>query len=85
MLRLPKLTFLRKDGTTFPGEISNAVFTNRHGQVITSMLIRDLSERKRIEHRMAPGDIPAQKETGVRGRTSWCAGRSAPARKRSRV
>ena len=52
MLRLPKLTFLRKDGTTFPGEISNAVFTNRHGQVITSMLIRDLSERKRIEHRM---------------------------------
>jgi PAS domain S-box-containing protein len=44
-----ELTFLRKDGTPFPGEVSSNIFTDRLGQTRTSMFIRDISERKRIE------------------------------------
>ena len=42
-----ELTFLRKDGTRFPGEISSNIFTDRTGQKRTSMIIRDISERKK--------------------------------------
>ena len=44
-----ELTFCRKDGTKFPGEISTAVFANRLGELRTSMVIRDISLRKRAE------------------------------------
>jgi len=41
-----ELTFIRKDGTQFQGEISSAIFKNREGIEHTSMIIRDISERK---------------------------------------
>jgi PAS domain S-box-containing protein len=44
-----ELTLIRKDGTRFPGEVSSAIFTNRHGEQRTSMVIRDISEQKRLE------------------------------------
>jgi PAS domain S-box-containing protein len=44
-----ELTFLRQDGTFFPGELSTALFKDRDGQVKTSMIIRDITERKRVE------------------------------------
>ena len=44
-----ELTFIRRDGTTFEGEISSAMFTSSHGQTQTSMFIRDITERKKIE------------------------------------
>ncbi|MCK9591016.1 MAG: PAS domain S-box protein [Methanoregula sp.] len=44
-----ELTFLRNDGTSFPGEVFSNLFTDRHGQILTSMIIRDISERKRVE------------------------------------
>lgn len=44
-----ELTFIRKDGTKFPGEISSAVFTDQEGQQRTSILVRDITERKRVE------------------------------------
>ena len=44
-----ELTFVRKDGTRFPGEISSAVFTDRQGRQFTSMVIRDITERKWAE------------------------------------
>lgn len=44
-----ELTFLRSDGTTFPGEISSAVFPNRDGELRTSMVIRDITDRKEAE------------------------------------
>lgn len=43
-----ELTFVRKDGTRFPGEVSSAIFTDRHGQQRTSTVIHDITERKRI-------------------------------------
>ncbi|MBI5953747.1 MAG: PAS domain S-box protein [Chloroflexi bacterium] len=44
-----ELTFLRKDGTKFPGEISSPLFKDRHGHDQTSMVIRDITGRKRAE------------------------------------
>lgn len=44
-----ELTLVRKDGTRFPGEVSSAVFTSRLGESQTSMVIRDISARKRLE------------------------------------
>lgn len=44
-----ELTFVRKDGTKFPGEVSSAVFATRHGEQRTSMVIRDITERRRME------------------------------------
>ncbi len=44
-----EITFLRKDGTRFAGEISSSIFTDRHGHTRSSMIIRDISERRKHE------------------------------------
>lgn len=44
-----ELTLLRPDGTRFPGELSTALFHDRNGLVKTSMIIRDITARKRAE------------------------------------
>jgi len=48
-----ELRFRRKDGTVFPGEISSALFADRDGAVRATMIIRDISERKRTEEALA--------------------------------
>lgn len=44
-----ELTFLRKDGSKFPGEVSSAMFQNSDHQSGTSMIIRDVTERRLSE------------------------------------
>lgn len=44
-----ELTLRRGDGTTFAAEVSSAVFTDTQGNPRSSMIIRDISERKRAE------------------------------------
>ena len=44
-----ELTFKRKDGSTFPGEITSVVFIDAYGQEKTSMTIRDITEWKQAE------------------------------------
>lgn len=44
-----ELTFVRKDGTRFPGEVSTSVFRDRAGELRTSMIIRDVTDRNRAE------------------------------------
>ncbi len=44
-----ELRFRRKNGTVFPGEVSSALYTDRDGQVRTTMIIRDITDRKRTE------------------------------------
>ncbi len=44
-----ELTFVRKDGTKFPGEVATAVYRDRHGDLRTSMTLRDITVRKRAE------------------------------------
>jgi PAS domain S-box-containing protein len=44
-----ELTFVRSDGTRFTGDTSSGVFTGGDGLLRTSMVIRDTTDRKRIE------------------------------------
>ena len=44
-----QLTYTRKDGTTFPGEVSTAFFIDNNGEPRTVAIIRDITERKRAE------------------------------------
>ncbi|MCB2185541.1 MAG: PAS domain S-box protein [Deltaproteobacteria bacterium] len=44
-----ELTFLRGDGARFPGEVSSVVFRDPAGGLRSSMIIRDLTERKQAE------------------------------------
>jgi PAS domain S-box-containing protein len=44
-----ELTFIRGNGDRFPGEISTALFRDPNGELRTSMVIRDITERKRAE------------------------------------
>jgi two-component system, sensor histidine kinase and response regulator len=43
------LTCLRADGTTFVGEVSSAVFAKEGALELTSMIVRDVTERRRLE------------------------------------
>ena len=44
-----QLTFQRKNGSLFEGEISSAIFSDSYGSNRTSMIIRDISERVKAE------------------------------------
>jgi PAS domain S-box-containing protein len=48
-----ELTFVKKDGTKFPVEISSAIFKDEKGEDWTSMFIRDISDRKKVEQERA--------------------------------
>ncbi|PRY73658.1 putative bifunctional diguanylate cyclase/phosphodiesterase [Halomonas ventosae] len=48
-----ELTMLRHDGEPFPALLSTSIFTAHNGELLTSMLIRDVSERKRKEAQLA--------------------------------
>jgi PAS domain S-box-containing protein len=44
-----ELTMFRKDGSPFPIEMSSALFRDRQGNTRTSMVVRDVTERRRAE------------------------------------
>ncbi|MBA4372371.1 MAG: PAS domain-containing sensor histidine kinase [Thermodesulfovibrio sp.] len=44
-----ELLLRRRDGSKFPGEVSSALFTDIKGNVMTSMIVRDITERKNLE------------------------------------
>ena len=44
-----ELNFVRKDGSVFPVEISSAIFTDSKGEQKTSMIFRDITNRKNME------------------------------------
>lgn len=46
-----EITFKRKDGSKFPGEITSVVFIDAYGKEKTSMVIRDITERKQAEYK----------------------------------
>ena len=46
-----EITFVRKDGSRFEGEVSSSVFKDKEGNEKTCMLIQDLTEKKQTEHK----------------------------------
>ncbi|MHC1757853.1 MAG: PAS domain S-box protein [Methanosarcina sp.] len=48
-----QLTYRRKDGTTFPGEVSTAFFTGNNEEPRTVAIIRDITERKQAEEALS--------------------------------
>jgi PAS domain S-box-containing protein len=48
-----ELRLKKKDGTIFLGEVSSSLFTDNDGRTLTSMIIRDLTQRKQIENALA--------------------------------
>ena len=44
-----ELLYRRKDGTVFPGEVATALFTDPSGAVLTTMIVRDITDRKEAE------------------------------------
>jgi PAS domain S-box-containing protein len=47
-----EITFLRKDGSQFPGELTCSVFTDVYGNERTSIIFRDITDRKRAEQNL---------------------------------
>ena len=47
-----ELTLLHKDGSKFPAEVSTVLFKDKKGTDHTSMIIRDITERKRAEEEL---------------------------------
>jgi PAS domain S-box-containing protein len=47
------LSYRRRDGTTFPGEVSSRVFTDASGEQRTCIVLRDITEREQMQERLA--------------------------------
>ncbi len=47
-----EITMIRGDGSRFPAEISSAVFSDKEGIQKTSLVIRDVTERRNLEHQL---------------------------------
>ena len=45
-----EMIFVRKDDTKFPVEITSRIYKDQHGDPRTSMIFRDITERKKQEH-----------------------------------
>ncbi len=52
-----ELTFVRKDGTNFSGEISTSIFTDNQGNARTSMVIRDITKRVQVEEKLRESQL----------------------------
>lgn len=48
-----ELTFVRKDGTRFTGEVSTALMGQATGQQIATVFVRDITQRKKLEAEQA--------------------------------
>jgi PAS domain S-box-containing protein len=65
-----ELTFLRADGSKFTGEVSSAVFRDRHGVARNSSIIRDITDRKRAEQELARlAAVVASSEDAIIGKS----------------
>ena len=72
-----ELDLRRSDGTIFPCEVSSSIFTDKKGLVKTSMIIRDITERKQMMKEREDLILELQKALGevrtLRGILPICA------------
>jgi PAS domain S-box-containing protein len=47
------LSYRRRDGTTFPGEVSSRIFTDGCGEQRACIVLRDVTEREQMQERLA--------------------------------
>jgi PAS domain S-box-containing protein len=52
-----EITFLRADGTKFPGYLSSKVFLDKDGKQKTSLIVHDITERKRMEEALRESEV----------------------------
>lgn len=52
-----ELSYRRKDGSTFEGEVTSNVFTDADGSVKTSVIVRDITERKKAEEALRRSEV----------------------------
>ena len=52
-----EVTLLRKDGSPFEAELTSAVFTDALGQSRTSMIVRDITERKKAADKLTESEL----------------------------
>ena len=48
-----ELTYIRKNGERFPADVASSVFPDADGTDCSSVIIRDISKRRRLEHAQA--------------------------------
>lgn len=48
-----ELTLVHKDGSTFPGELTSVMFKDAYGEQRTSMIVRDITQRKETERKLS--------------------------------
>jgi PAS domain S-box-containing protein len=58
---IAEISMLRPNGDKFPAEITSAVFADASGQQKTSMIIRDITDRKRAEEALMERDLQFKK------------------------
>lgn len=66
-----ELICVRRDGTKFPGEVFTSVFKDRNGNTRTSMIIRDITERKLVEDEIRLSEETLRKAQRVGKMSSW--------------
>lgn len=52
-----ELNFIRKDGSKFSAELSSSIFIDANGTEKTSMIIRDITERKKTENKIKESEL----------------------------
>jgi PAS domain S-box-containing protein len=52
-----ELTLIKKDGTFFPAEVFSSVFTNSDGREFTTLITRDITERKKNEQAFMESEL----------------------------
>jgi PAS domain S-box-containing protein len=55
-----ELTLIKKDGTPFPGEVSSSVFTDSDRREFTTLIIRDITARKKNEQALNESEFSAK-------------------------
>lgn len=55
-----ELTFKCRDGSTFQGEVTSNLFTDSDGKIKSSMIIRDITERKRAQEELRRAQVKLQ-------------------------
>jgi PAS domain S-box-containing protein len=62
--KMDEITYRRKDGTRFPGELTTAIFHDSKGEERAVAIVRDITERKRTEEalRRARNELEARVE-----------------------